>query len=414
MRQFDGSDRLLDHIRLALSGDLFFDIKFAIAYAKSGPLERLQDNFKAWKSKKATKRHTSVIFGIDQKGTSIQALVLALSIFDDVYITNTASSSTFHPKMYLFEGPTCGRSIIGSHNLTVGGTETNFEAGVELDYSLPSEASDFQHFVTAWNDIAASNMTKPLTTSFLQQLSSMGLLQDESATVSASAAKKATLKSAGKAYPFPLVHPKPPSALPKTAPSLSSTPPPTKAPGASAKAPAHASTATAGTQPTTSNVASSTLTFTPTSLLIQIVPHHNGEVFLSKSAVNQNPAFFGFPFTGTTTTKSGKSGYPQRLPDPVVDITVYDAGGQVVLAKLGYNLNTVYYENKGEIRITVSPDIRTKIAPFAILHMQPGQAPTTYNMEIYNPGSSTHSALLASCNQVLPSGGGVARRMGWL
>src|SRR5207253_2874287 len=33
-------------------------------------------------------------------------------------------------------------------------------------------------------------------------------------------------------------------------------------------------------------------------LVIQIIPHHNGEIFLSKNAVNQNPALFGFPFSG--------------------------------------------------------------------------------------------------------------------
>ncbi|WP_338339162.1 phospholipase D family protein, partial [Xanthomonas euvesicatoria] len=228
--QFDGTDRLLDHIRGALKADLFHEIRFAIAYAKSGPLERLQADFASWKSK-AAGRNAKIILGIDQKGTSVQALTLALSIFDQVYVANTAGSSTFHPKMYLFQGATLGRAIIGSHNLTVGGTETNLEAGVELDYPLPAEAGDFNPFVAAWDGVVASPIAKPLTAALLQQLSNMGLLLDESAAVSAGAAKKASVKSAGGAYPFPLVHPAPPSALPKTAPSL-------KAPSAPVAAPA--------------------------------------------------------------------------------------------------------------------------------------------------------------------------------
>lgn len=412
--QFDGTDRLLDHIRAALKTDLFHDIRFAIAYAKSGPLERLQSDFASWRAK-AAGRSAKIILGIDQKGTSVQALTLALSIFDQVYVANTAGSSTFHPKMYLFQGATFGRAIIGSHNLTVGGTETNLEAGVELDYPLPAEAGDFNPFVAAWDGVVASPITKPLTAALLQQLSNMGLLLDESAAVSAGAAKKAALKSAGGAYPFPLVHPAPPSALPKTAPSLKAgASAPVAAPAKSQATVLAAVAAAIGAPVPTPTTPTGAAAFTPTSLVIQIVPHHNGEVFLSKGAVNQNPAFFGYPFSGMTTTKSGKPGYPQRLPDPVVDVTVFDAAGNVALVKPGYGLNTVYYDKKGEIRITVSPDVRVAIQPFAILHMQPGAGGVDYTMDIYNPGSARYAALLASCNQTLPSGGGVARKMGWL
>lgn len=144
--------------------------------------------------------------------------------------------------------------------------------------------------------------------------------------------------------------------------------------------------------------------FTPTALVIQIAPHHNGEVFLSKIAVNQNPSFFGFPFAGRTTKKSGAPGYPQRLPDPVVDITVYDAGGNVSLVKSAYGLNTVFYETKGEIRITISPDIREAIQPYSILHMQPGVGAVDYTMDIYNPGSPRYNALLASCKPIVGDG----------
>lgn len=419
--QFDGTERLLDRIKLGLGSGLFHDIRIAVAYAKSGPLERLDPHFVGWRSKVAGST-AKIVMGIDQKGTSVQALTLAMSLFDEVYVTHTASSSTFHPKMYLFRGVNIGRAIVGSHNLTVGGTETNLEAGVELDYSLPAEEADFLSFHAAWDGVIAAPFTKKLTIAFLAQLNGLGLLLDETVAVSAGAAKKAAINATGAAYPFPLVHPVPPSALPKGAPSIKLAPSGgVTSPAASSQASVLAA-ATAALNaaapgvplPPAAAAASSGAVFVPNSLVLQIVPHHNGEVFLSKTAVNQNPGFFGFPFTGVTTPKTGASGYPQRVPDPVVDITVYDGAGNMFLQRIGYDLNTVFYAAKGEIRVTVSPDIRVVIAPFSILHMQPGAGATDYIMEIYNPGSARYTALLAVCNQTLPSGGAVPRKMGWL
>ena len=51
-------------------------------------------------------------------------------------------------------------------------------------------------------------------------------------------------------------------------------------------------------------------------LVIQVTPHHNGEIHLSKIAVNQNPTFFDYPFTGMTVPKkAGNPTYPQRVPE---------------------------------------------------------------------------------------------------
>jgi len=405
LRQFSGKERLIDRIRESLTCGRFQDVRFAVAYAKSGPLERLLPTFASWRAASGS-NVARIVVGIDQKGTSVQALRLALAIFDEVYISNTPSSSTFHPKLYLFLGGDIGRAIVGSHNLTVGGTETNFEAGVELDYALPSEQADFDPFVSAWSDLPFAPFTKPLTPALLAQLSAMGLLMDESTSARGWAIKRAAIKATVGVYPFPLIHPAPPSALPKHSPSLSHVTPAVKAKSAASGA--------LPVPPTPAPVAVLSPAFLPTSLVIQIVPHHNGEVFLSKTAVNQNPAFFGFPFTGTTTTKLGAPGYPQRTPDPCVDINVYDGAGALAFQRLAYSLNTVFYQLKGEIRITVSPDIRAAIQPFSIMHMLPTGGGTDYLLEIYNPGSPRYAALLDVCNQTLPSGGGVARRMGWL
>src|SRR5205085_741534 len=102
--------------------------------------------------------------------------------------------------------------------------------------------------------------------------------------------------------------------------------------------------------------------------VIQVIPHGNGEVFLSKRAADQDPGFFGLPFTGLTNPKKKTNPpYPQRDPDPVVDIFVYDAEGNLSLSKAGFGLNTVFYDSKSEIRVTLSPDLLRGIAARSIM-----------------------------------------------
>ena len=208
---------------------------------------------------------------------------------------------------------------------------------------------------------------------------------------------------------FPSVSPAAPSAIPKS--SLAKAKPKT-----AKKKVASKKTATKKTAKKAAKKLIDPITVCE-SLVLQIVPHHNGEVLLSKVAINQNPSFFGFPFTGRTTPKkAGKNAaYPQRDPDPVVNINVYDDKGTLALKKDKFALNTVFYEAKGEIRITISSDILKATDKFSILHLQSGDEDVDYYMDIYNPGSSRYDYYLAVCDQTLPSGGAAqARKMGWL
>jgi len=155
--------------------------------------------------------------------------------------------------------------------------------------------------------------------------------------------------------------------------------------------------------------------------VIQIVPHHNGEILLSKVAINQNPTFFGFPFTGATTSKkSGNPSYPQRVPDPIVNIRVFDSKGNLIKTELNYALNTIYYTKKSEIRITITPSILSGLtAPpnaYPLLVMRESTIiGCDYDLDFYSAGSIDYNNYLAICNQSLPSGGkSIARRMGWI
>src|SRR6202035_1565966 len=125
--QPNGRFRLLEELKNGLLSDDFTDFKFITAYSKIGPLLRLKPNIDIWKNKG---KSISAAFGIDQKGTSKQALEFALSNFDRVLIANIGLSvftPTFHPKIYYFSGKNRAIAYIGSNNLTVGGTESNSE-----------------------------------------------------------------------------------------------------------------------------------------------------------------------------------------------------------------------------------------------------------------------------------------------
>jgi hypothetical protein len=328
--------------------------------------------------------------------TSRQALEFALHRFDRTYIAYTPANSTFHPKFYIAYGQRRATIVCGSHNMTVGGTETNLEAGIEVTFNRQDEEEDFQQALAMWNSLLPENcaLALRLDAALLEDLLRDGLVCDETLVAAAQGAgrRAAATRAHGR---FANIAPVPASAIPA---------------GAFPRTPTR-STARGATRPPPSIVAAPGVR----ALLIQIVPHHNGEVFLSKLAVNQNPGFFGFPFTGLTVPKKRSNvAYPQRVPDPLVNITVYDRRGGLVFSREAYPLNTVYYETKAEIRITLSLDIVTHIPKFSILVMRQGTI-NDYDIEIYAPGSVIYAQHLRVCNQTMPSGGAAqARRMGWL
>ena len=147
---------------------------------------------------------------------------------------------------------------------------------------------------------------------------------------------------------------------------------------------------------------------------IQVKPHRNGEIFLSRTAVLQNPAFFGWPFTGKTTPKiPGNPAYPQIDPDPIVNLAVFGAAPTAVLTLNSFALNTVYYEKKSEIRITISPLVKV-VPEYSIMTFELSDSPdTTYEITVHTPDSPEYAAWVVACNQTMPGGGKKPRKFGW-
>lgn len=391
--------RLLPRLIDALTNNEFDQFSIIVAYAKSGPLNRLESHLRAWSSAGKSLR---AIIGIDQKGTSLEALIMAMRLFDEVYITQE-SGITFHPKIYFFEGSKSSRAYVGSHNFTVGGTETNFESAIEMELDMPVDQQVVDQFRDAWNELLPPNCpaTFRLSPSVLLNLVRTGLvLRERSMGIRSGHAASGGSPSGTLGAPTSTLPVVPPSALPKPKRQVARSKKAVQAKSSGAKK------KVAVYNPGVSKTA--------TKFVIQIKPHHNGEVFLSVTAALQNPSFFKWPFNGQTTPKKpGNPTYPQLDPDPVVDIVVYGAGATPVLTLNGYDLNTVYYEKKSEIRITVSPVVGI-VPDYSVMIMEKNSTTgIDYKIEIHTPASPHYGMWVAACNQQMPGGGKNPRKFGW-
>lgn len=400
-----GIKRLLPFLQKSLGDAEYNACRIIVAFARLSGIARLLPQIRGWRSRGHL---IEAIVGIDRFGTSREALQVMLDELDAVYITRTADEScTFHPKMYLFEGRRRSRAIVGSHNLTAGGLETNFEGGVAIDLDLPGEAAQWKPFRDAWDQLlpGANASTRKLDAALLEDLMQRGQLLPEVRIARTYRSAISTDTGPTPAGPdlFPAIAPAPPSPLPRdVVPGLR---------------PAKVAKAKAATPPVVERP--STIAGLPRGLVIEIIPHHNGEIFLSKKAADVFPGFFGMPFTGRTIPKvAGNPGYPMRVPDPKVEWRLYDKKGTLT-HRSHFGLNTVLYEKKSEIRITVTPSLARAMPAYSVMVMWGGSSPLPpgldYVVDVFASRSPGHRKWEPVMNVTLPGGGKArSRRMGWI
>lgn len=78
----------------------------------------------------------SIVVGIDQNGTSVEALEEILELGINSYIFYQKEAPIFHPKIYIFQGDIECRIIVGSSNLTANGLFCNHEGSILLEFDL--------------------------------------------------------------------------------------------------------------------------------------------------------------------------------------------------------------------------------------------------------------------------------------
>jgi HKD family nuclease len=121
----------------------------------------------------SAKKHLKIITivtGVDQKGTSQEALLALLNLNINAFVFYQPSFTIFHPKIYLFEGKDKSELIIGSANLTSQGLFTNVEASllvtidnrVEADKKIVEQLKDYYKGIFDFTDPNLKKLSKKI------------------------------------------------------------------------------------------------------------------------------------------------------------------------------------------------------------------------------------------------------------
>lgn len=158
----------------------FNEFTCLVAFASFSGIEGLAEHIQASKTHIKTFR---AFVGIDQKGTSKEALesLLKLDIGASVYYTR--SPIIFHPKIYIFEGKNRCRIIVGSSNLTEPGLFKNVESSVAMDFVRPDKEGEavldkiHDYYKTFFNGECKN--AHRLTAKLIEELFEVGIIPNE-------------------------------------------------------------------------------------------------------------------------------------------------------------------------------------------------------------------------------------------
>lgn len=358
----------------------FADIRWnsfqaCVAYVKRSGTRHLVPHLQSFLQRPGVSCQIAV--GISSQGSSLEGvsdLNEAIGEKGDLVIVHEGKGGrgSFHPKGYLFSNQRQAAAVIGSANLTEGGLYANHELSLAVTFDLTDTAesetfSELEQVFNSW--LTPSAWCRLVSPALLTELSETGHLPSELEMRQARAENP-------KGEPSGFGH------------------------SDVVDVPPH------GCQPDSRG---------GKRFVIEVRPHHNGEVFLSYNAVREDPDFFGYPFTGRTTPKrAGNRPYPQYSPDPPVEIIVYGDNHEVLDRKPHHPLNVVDYEPKREIRITIPDGLHHRIPQMSVLVMteRPSEH-LSYRLEFHPPGG-VPAEIERLLTNTLPSGGApVARRYGW-
>lgn len=121
-----------------------------VAFVHERGLQLLRRELEDLRARKArTRLLVTTTFG----ATADSALALASRLGAEVRVLNPGAGRTFHPKLYLGQGPERSRAVIGSANLT-GGLYANIEAAVALEGARdqPAMARAWDWAGALWED----------------------------------------------------------------------------------------------------------------------------------------------------------------------------------------------------------------------------------------------------------------------
>ena len=120
------------HLIKLLSQKSFHTFTGISAFASEAGIIGLAEHIK---NAKKNFRNINIIVGIDEEGTSKEALAEILNLKINGFIFYQEESPIFHPKIYLFEGNKSIKLILGSSNLTARGLFGNVESSLLVEFS---------------------------------------------------------------------------------------------------------------------------------------------------------------------------------------------------------------------------------------------------------------------------------------
>ena len=129
-----------------------------------------------------------VLAGIRNGITSAQGLLSCMECGCKTYAVDTGSKSVvFHPKIYFGRNAKKAQLVLGSANLTVGGLNSNIEAGlkIEIDLNIPKDAAfvaDLEAKIIGMVTEFPDHVFEVSSDDMVKELFNTGLLVDESVT----------------------------------------------------------------------------------------------------------------------------------------------------------------------------------------------------------------------------------------
>lgn len=418
-------DRLISE----LAGGNWDEFRCAVAFAKLSGVQYLDGPLRTFTGSGG---RAVVTVGIDQKGTSFEAasqLAAAVQRNGELVIASDMAipPSTFHPKLYCFlsfdtVGDVAQALVVsGSSNLTEGGLFTNYEFSTAwipalADQQESAALDDALNALDAWHD-TSSGLCVAADAATLLELRRLDLLPSEAQIAAARAAARVA-SSSGQ----PPGASSAPSGLSRVPRPLRPAHPKTMGPPLIAIASATSSTTPLGpaTSPSFPTPQATAASAGATHAVLFLDVGNVGqktEVYLSKTALDEDPQFFGHPFTGRTAPKRATSApQPERQPRPIVDIRLLDASGAVVSEYRDHAMKIWQYaigrSANQDVRITVPAELLRSLPAGCILELRrnPVRAGTEYRLDFLTPGSAQWSAARAVATRWLP---GRKRQMGW-
>lgn len=414
--QFGRSEPLGKAIVDALCDTRWTQMDAAVAFVKMSGVRHIAQALDEFSRR--TKGNVRISVGIDHQGSTIEGVQLIWQILADyggklfvVHNPQGRVSPTFHPKTWVFrDNAGNGRIIVGSGNLTQGGLYTNYELGIALD-AKSDDIYELCQVLQLWSDQHQPDVSL-VDSSVLSTLYENGDLPSEVDLRRAQRAVQVVrsgltqagtqLQKVAALFPgrsVPLVPPAADVPTPQSEPAVVVQPMSRTSQSTNVRA-------TSQGPP---------LLSVHSTLYMTINPGKKTEIYLSKGARNDDPAFFGWPFTGLTDPKrKNNPPQPQASPQPIVDIIVYSQQG--MLETKGHLLKMwVYAMGKSandDFRITLPSELHKAVSDGCIMVMERNPPGTSLDFRIsfYHGKHPSYKSLERQCTQTIPNS---SRKYGW-